>query len=197
MNKLVATGLVLMAAGAATADMYTDEGAFVAQLGNYYLEEFDFSYYGLAGGDPSYSLGPVNGFAYDITASPNGVWGGDGNFSHATATDLMTLTMTGDPVYAIGGFFFGSDISGFYIAESVTVMTSDGQSHTWLPDDPYGGSPDFLGFTSNVPIISVTIDADDTFQFAWSTVDHFYVGNLIPAPASIALLGLAGLLRRR
>ena len=81
----------------------------------------------------------------------------------------------------------------------VTVNLNDGTSQTFLPHDPYGGSPSFLGFVSNVPIASLSIDADDNtgFGFAWSTVDNLYVGNLIPAPASIALLGFAGLLRRR
>ncbi len=192
MNKLLATGLVLFAAGAATADMYTDEGAFLAQLGNYYLEDFDWSYYGAVYPDTTLPMGPVDGFSYDLYAYL-GLWGGDGNMSTNNATDTLDIIMTGDPVYAVGGFFFGSDISGLYIAESVTVNLSDGQSHTYTPSS----GTDFLGFTSAVPITSLSIDADDTFQNAWSAVDHLYVGNLVPAPASIALLGAAGLLRRR
>jgi hypothetical protein len=196
-KMMIAAGLLLSAGAAANADLFTDEAAFLGAIeGDYYLEEFDGYTYG-SYTELTLDLGPVNGYSYTLDANTGagdpGLWSGDGNMSTNSALNLLTVTFTGDDVTAVGGFFFASEINGFYIPEQVTVELSDGQMHVFTP----ATDTEFIGFTSATPITSLTIDADDTFQNAWSTMDHFYVGAVIPAPGAAALFGLAGLVARR
>jgi Dockerin type I domain len=55
-----------------------------------------------------------------------------------------------------------------------------GQTLTFDPDDPYGGNPSFLGFTSNIPIETVSVDCPDDVVDVWATIDHLYVGYADP-----------------
>ncbi len=181
MQKILAVGLILAAAGAASADTYTNEADFLAQLDRYCVEEFDGYVYGDVYPETTLTFICDEGFAYDLYAAL-GLWAGDGNMSTNDATDTLSIIMSGDPVYAVGGYFFGGDIDGFYFAAEVTVTLSDGQVHVFTPDDPYGGNPSFLGFTSTIPIETVVIDVDDAdgALYAWSTVDHLYIGDTVP-----------------
>jgi hypothetical protein len=204
MNKLLATGLVLMAAGAASAvDTYTDEATFQALLQDFYLEDFNDYFYG-GYTEFTLDLGPVNGFSYTISVvdsptdgggDPSGqyLWSGDGSMSTQSALDALRVDFTGDDVYAVGGWFFASDIGGFYQPGETIIGFDDGTEYSFFP----GSDMDFRGFVSDVPLSYIIIDAPDGAGVAWPAMDHFYVGNLIPAPTSIALLGFAGLLRRR
>jgi hypothetical protein len=200
MSKFLFAGGILLAAGAAaSADLFTDEATFLTQIdSDYYLEEFDGYFYG-SYTELSLDLGPVNGYSYTITTVDLlGLYSGDGNMSTNNAFDPLLVNFTGNDVYAVGGWFFGGDILGFYVPATVTIDLSDGQSYTFDTTS----DTDFVGFTSAVPIVSMTIDAVDPFDPAgvpvWATMDHFYVGNLIPAPSTMVLLGLGALgIRRR
>lgn len=200
---LAAACVVAFTGSALAATIYYDESAFLADVApNYYLEDFVGYAYGsyIA---PSLPLGPVNGFSYTITApgpGSNDLFSGDSNMSTNSAQDDLLVTFTGDPVTAVGGFFFAGDIDGYYIPGSVTVTLSDGTSETYSPPD----STTFLGFTAGVPLSTILIAAPDTAFPVWPTMDHFYVGeaqadDLVPEPATMVLMGsgLVGLLVRR
>jgi MYXO-CTERM domain-containing protein len=100
-------------------------------------------------------------------------------------------------VTAVGGNFWSTDINFNAFAADVTVELSDGQTVTFASSS----ASDFRGFTSNVAITSLTIDAVDgdpiDGPFAWSTLDNLYVGAAVPAPGAMALLGLGGLAAAR
>lgn len=181
-----------VASAANGAVAYTNEADFVNQLQpGYYLEEFDGYTYGsyvdltldLAQGPWSYTLGAAGG-------GSNQLFSGDGNMSTDSALDALTVTFTGADVYAVGGFFFAGDFSGFYQVGPIELSLSDG---TFYSFDPASDS-EFVGFVSNVPITSMSIEAPDVTGNAWPTIDHFYVGTtVIPGPGALALLGVAGL----
>ncbi len=159
-------------------------------LRSYYLEDFNGYSYGDVYPNDTHAMGPVNGFSYDLYAF-DGLWAGDGNMSTNNSASRLDIRMTGDPVYAVGGLFFASDSDGVYMPVETTLILGDGTTHTFLPDDPYGAEPSFVGYISTVPIVNLAIDArdDSAYGAAWSTVDDLYVGSLIPAPTSIVLLG--------
>ena len=205
MKAFVCTGLmgVMLSAGAASAlDVYTDEGAFLAQVDTFYLEDFDWAFYG-GYTELTWDGGPVNGYAYTLScfAGADGgsgdflLWTNDGAMSTNSALDGIRADFTGDPVYAVGGWFYASDFNGFYQPGETIIGLADGTSYPFMP----GNGTDFRGFVSDIPIAWMTVDAPDGAALAWPAMDPFYVGNLIPAPTTAALFGLAGLttLRRR
>lgn len=189
--------MMLMAAAVtaapAMAAVYTNSAAFLADVQpGFYFNNFT----GLAAG-PS---GPLNysgnGFSYTITASgPNnaGLYNDPGVVSTNNALDGILVTFTSGNVTAVGGNFWATDINVFPIPATVTITTSDGQSSSFTSAGPNS----FRGFTSNVLITSIFIDAADTPANAWSTMDNLYVGQAIPAPGAMALLGLGGLAAAR
>jgi len=175
----------------------TDEADFLAQVvPGYYLEDFNGYSYG-SYVEPTLALGPVNGFSYVISAvgaGSNNLYSGDGNMSTDSAADALRIDFTGAPVTAIGGFFFAGNINGDYIVNDVVITLSDGSTTTL---SPYGAD-DFAYFLSpNNPILWMEINAPNGAAPAWPTMDHFYVGEYIPEPASLILLALAGLALRR
>ena len=187
----LAAGAITLTAGAAV--IYEDEATFLANIqAGYYLEDFNGYVYG---GYTEYTLDlSQDGWAYTISAEGGAnsyLWSGDGNMSTNSALDWLRVDFTGDPVTAIGGWFFAGDIGGYYIPGTVVIEMSDGTHYEF---DPVNGT-DFRGFTTDEAITWMTIDCPEGAVNAWSTMDHFYVG--VPAPGVLALLGLAGLVRSR
>ncbi len=172
---------------------YTNEANFLAGVNSYYLEDFNGYSYGVPfnGTQFSANFGPVNGFSW-TASSPNGLFSLNGSLSINVATDLLTITFTGAPVTAVGGIFMSTEFGGNIIDELVMVTLSNGTSMSLT------GSG-FMGFISDLPILSLTIDGLDNPSSNWPAVDHFYAGNAVPEPASMLLLGsgIAGLLARR
>jgi len=192
--------LAAVAASAFSGTYYFDETSFVGAIKpDFYLEDFSGYTYGnpLNGTQVTASFGPVNGYSYDAGA-PNGLWSNDGALSTNVAGDLLTITFTGKEVTAIGGIMTPTDINGAMMAGVVTVLLSDGGTWTTTYTQT---TPVFVGYTSDVAITSLTIDALDTPAVSWPQLDHFYTGqvNPVPEPATIAALGLgaAALIRRR
>ncbi|MDY7108779.1 MAG: hypothetical protein SYC29_09095 [Planctomycetota bacterium] len=192
---LAAGTVTLTAATAGAGVVYEDEATFLDNIQPaFLLEDFDGYVYG---GYTEYTLdiGPMNGFAGTISAEGGAnsfLWSGDGNMSTNSALDYLRVDFTGDPVTAVGGLFFPSDINGFFQAGPIDIELSDGTMYSFDP----ANDADFRGFTTDAPIDWIKIDAPDGAANAWSTMDHFYVGA-VPAPGALALLALAGLGRSR
>lgn len=170
----------------AAITVYTDEAEFLSAMNGaaYLLEDFDSYTYGSFVG-PSLDLGPENGYSATLTA-PNFLYSGDGNMSTNSAIESILATLTGSATYAVGGWFFASDIFGVYTTGTVILTLSDGTTETFETYDPENNMT-FRGFISDVPLKSIAIDApDDPNAPKWPTMDHFYVGGVLDSITTAA-----------
>jgi hypothetical protein len=193
-----ALSAVAAAAASAATTVYTSPAAFGLMLApGAYLETFTqdevdigalFSYSG-------------NGFSYDVTAD------GGASTVYRSGTIIgnnlpnlsLTFTFTSGNVTAVGGQFFIANISDVFQPVSVTLTLNDGTTVSYLPPGVAGA---FRGFTSTVPIASLTMSAPPLTGQFYNSVDNLVVGSMIPEPGTTAmmalgLLGLLGVARRR
>lgn len=191
-------------ASAARMEEITDEATFLTKIKpDYYLEDFsNYIYSDTINGELTADFGSVNGYSWTASTTVPTIPGGkaqepSGLFSLTRALstvhfeDLLTITFTGRPVTALGGIFASTETSGDVAPQQEVIITlSDNTSVRFLGSD-------FRGFTSDVAIASLTIDAVDVVQndpnnVFWPKLEHFYIGS-VPVPASIWLFG-SGLL---
>lgn len=197
--RSAAVAAVLSVAPIASATVYTDLASFLANTqAGYFYNPFNDA---VTGPSAPLNYGPVGGYAYTVdtigpgnTAPLSGLYNDIGVISTDNSADLIRVTFTGAPVTAIGGNFWSTDISVQPFASTVTIALSNGDVESFASTS----AADFRGFTTNVAITSITIDAADISPaFVWSTLDNLYVGTNVPAPASAVLLAMGGLVARR
>jgi hypothetical protein len=155
----------------------TDRNAFLATVEpGYYEEKFD----GWSEGEPlnghqSEWEGPGAGsFGLTVSAAGPGnnlLYSLDRAISTSAHDDLLVFRFSGR-VYVFGGEFWGTMPDGFSVATEVTFKTENGHCFTRSVS-----GRTFLGFVSNVPMTSVTIDAAGA-QAAWPTAGNLIVGDL-------------------
>lgn len=196
MKRVIGLMLVLGLVSAASAGtIYTTEASFLSAIGpTYLLEDFNAYTYGSFTGF-TLNLGPQNGYAGVVQCDPatDFLWSGNGDMSTNSAASLLHVTFQNspNPVYAVGGWFYGSDINGNFMTNVQVVLTaSDGTNYQFSP--PVRQT--FIGVVSAVPLTWFKVDALDTPATSWATMDHFYIA---PEPAALAMLALGLLLRRR
>jgi len=199
---VISTVLLVLSATSTTfavTTAYFSESAFLSAIGpGYYLEDFDaFTYESYTGGPLGF--GPTNGFSYTMS-SPGGLFSGYSNMSTNMESDALNIDFTGSPVTAVGGYFWPTDEDGGDLIGPISVSLSDGSgvSHVNLPS---ASSSTFLGFvTDGAAFISMSVSGSGINDW-FPTVDHFYVGQQIPAPGALLLggigAGLVGWMRRR
>ena len=196
--------LTVLASPAHAATIYTDQTSFLADVeAGHYLETFNSLAQDTLLSSPINFSG--NGFAYTTSLGPfNGGFfnegpAGDTWLSTNNSGDSILFTFTSGNVTAVGGNFFATDITGTPSGSSVVLTLNDGTTHTLLTSS----ATSFVGFTSLLPILSMSFDAPDVASVQWSTANNLIVGQTAqaqaPEPATLAMLGLGALfvVRRR
>jgi hypothetical protein len=151
------------------AAQYTDRTTFVTHVSaGFYENPFDNAVPG-----PIASLSYTNGgWAYTVTASSDQLYNDTGLISTNLAADTIVVTFTGDPVTAVGGNFWATDVNVAPTGTDVTITLSDATTLTFTSTGP----TDFRAFTTAAPITSITIDAPDTAGNFWPTMDNLIIG---------------------
>ncbi len=195
--SMITTAIAVASAAAHAATVYDDSAEFVSVLdAGYYLNDFsNLQAWAVHSVDGSY-----NGFSYTITASEGSSPShGDGFFSLDHALRSIVITFTGDPVNAIGGNMWATDINLNAIPSTVSVELSDGTMLSFDTDS----ETDFRGFTSNYAITTMTISSIPTNgdDYSWASLDNLIVGTsgtiaVVPLPtaawAGLSLMGVMG-----
>src|SRR5689334_24835126 len=178
-NRLFTAAIALLAFAGSTGiaqQFLTDRAAFLAHVEpGFYEEKFD----GWSDGEPLNGNqaeweGPgANNFGLTVSAAGpgnNNLYSLDRAISTSSHDDLLVFNFSG-PVYVFGGEFWGTMFDGFPVTADVTFETEGGQSFTRTVS-----GRTFLGFVSNAPLTSVTIDATGA-QAAWPTAGNLSVGG--------------------
>jgi hypothetical protein len=180
----------------ALTTVYTNQTDFINAIQpNYYLEDFAAYTGGFEG--TSLGFGPINGFAYTLSAS-KGLYSGLGIMSTNYPSDQMNIAFTGSDVTAVGGDFWLTDKTFGNLTASIVLSLSDGTQFI-LPD---ADITKFLGFISDCAAYT-SMSFNSTFynDNQYPTIDNIYAGAAVPAPAAVLLggfgAGLVGWLRRK
>lgn len=194
-KMMVALSVCAMTA-TAMADVYTDEASFLANITDSYANGFDDAVTG-----PIASLSYDNGtYSYTVSASGDAagtLYNDTGLVSTDSALDGILVSFTGAAVTAVGGNFWATDVAVLPTGTDIVITLSDGTVESFTST----GASDFRGFTSDIAISSIFIDAldvdPDAGPYYWATMDNLVVGSAIPTPGSLALLGMGGLAASR
>jgi hypothetical protein len=115
------------------------------------------------------SVSTTTFFGAGTTANP---W-----LSTNTATDTMTFNTFTGGAQAIGGNFFGSDISGLFLAGDITLVATD-SSGSVTQTIINATTNSFLGFVSTTAVTSLTVTSvQPAATFLWPTVDNLVLAK--------------------
>ncbi len=205
--KPLAAAALLAVAGAsqATITVYTSQAAFLAATTAQGVDTFTgFSITGSTPSPITRSAGPY-GYTGSVTTTSFFGAGTTANpwLSTNTATDAMTFNGFTGGVGAVGGNFFGSDISGSFAAGDITLVATDASGS--VTQTIVGATTtSFLGFVSTGLMTSLVVSAvQPAATFLWPTVDNLTLAQagVVPEPGTYALmfagLGFLGFMARR
>jgi hypothetical protein len=200
--RSLAAAALLCATAAAQAQItvYNDQAAFLAAVTNAATDTFNDLSVAPLPTPLSRTVGP---HSYLASAGPVSIFfpaGSDTDrwLSTAVASDSITFSGFSPGIYALGGFFFGSDANGAFLpGTSVTLTAQSGATETVILNDAM--TTTFLGFTSNLPLVSVVLTAAQNGTAAWPTANDLTLA--VPEPGAYAMLlaglALAGVAARR
>jgi PEP-CTERM motif len=197
--------------GAATASqavvtVYTSQAAFNAATTAQGVDTF--TGLSITGSTPSPITRNAGAYTYTGAVTTTSFFGAGTTanpwLSTNTATDTMTFNTFIGGVQAVGGNFFGSDISGLFKAGDITVTATDA-SGTVTQTIVGATTTSFLGFVSTGAMTSLTVaSVQPATGFLWPTVDNLTLAKnitVVPEPETYAMmlagLGLVGFFARR
>lgn len=205
--KPLAAAALLAATGASQAaiTVYTDQTSFLAAVINPGVDGFNG--FSIIGSTPSPITRTAGDYGYTADTGPAGSFFGAGSpanpwLSTNTATDTVSFFNFTGGVAALGGNFFGSEISGLFAPGSVTLTATDADG-TVTQTIVNATTSSFVGFVSSTgTLASATLaSVQPTTGFLWPTADNLTLAAPIPEPETYALmlagLGLMGFMARR
>jgi hypothetical protein len=181
-------------ASQAAVGFYTTQSSFLANV----LAPAVDTFAGFSTNDPTNSpiTRSVGPYTYTAT-SPTGFYGagagsaGDPWLSTNSATDTITFANFGGGVRAIGGMFFGSDVSGDFTSGTIILTATDSLGSSLSETLNNATLSGFAGFTTNGFLTSLVVSSVSPGSTVWPTVDNLTVAAAIPEPETWALM-LAG-----
>jgi hypothetical protein len=206
-KSLAAAGLLAASAAPhAALVVYNTQASFLAAVSAPGVDSFT----GLSIIDATASplLRSAGGYSYTATSTTSFYGGGSvANpwLSTNGATDSITFSGFSPNVNAIGGLFFGSDVSGAFASGTVLLTARDSLGATSTQTIPSATLSSFLGFQSTGTITSLAVSSVSPNSTVWPTVDNLTlavgVASPVPEPETWALmlggLGVVAMLGRR
>ena len=204
---LAAAGLlVASAAPQAALVVYNTQASFLAAVSSPGVDTFA----GLSITDATASPMLRSAGSYTYTATSTTSFFGAGSVANPwlstnAATDTITFSSFSSGVNAIGGLFFGSDVSGAFANGTVVLTARDSLGATSTQTLTGATLSSFLGFQSTGTITSLALSSVSPNSTVWPTVDNLTlavgVAAPVPEPETWALmlggLGALGALARR
>ena len=196
----VAALFVLSGASIAGPTTYTTAASFAAATAAPGVDTY--TGFSITSSTPSPITRSAGAYGYTATAETSTFFGAGTSanpwLSTNTATDSITFNgFTGAPG-AIGGNFFGSDISGSFLLGDITLTATDSTGSTTFTLTN-AQTTSFVGFVSanSAPILSLVVrSVQPGSGFLWPTVDNLTLAQkaigAVPEPETYALM-LAGL----
>jgi hypothetical protein len=200
--------LALSAASQAALTVYSTQASFLAAVAAPGVD----SYTGFSITDPTSSPVTRSAGAYSYTAASTSSFYGAGTaanpaLSTNAATDSITFSGFSAGVNAVGGLFFGSDVSGAFASGTLMLTARDSFGATSSQTISGATATSFLGFISTGTMTSLVVNAVSPNADLWPTVDNLTLAGTVaavPEPetwalllAGSGLLGWAGRRRRR
>ena len=204
LKPLAAAALLAVAAASqAAVTVYTSQASFLAAVSGVGVDTY--AGFSITGSTPSPITRNAGAYGYTASVSTTSFFGAGTTanpwLSTNTATDTITYTSFTGGANAVGGNFFGSDISGQFAAGDITVTATDA-SGTTTQTIIAATTTSFLGFTSTSGITTLTVAAvQPSGSFLWPTVDNFTMAVAVPEAQTYAMmlagLGVLGFVARR
>jgi hypothetical protein len=166
----------------------------------------DFTGFSIIGATPSPITRSAGDYGYTASVDTTSFFGAGSPanpwLSTNTATDTITFGSFTGGVAALGGNFFGSDISGNFAAGSVTLTATDADG-TVTQTISGATLTSFLGFVSSTGALSsaTLVSVQPTTGFLWPTTDNLTLAAAVPEPETygmmLAGMALVGFMARR
>jgi PEP-CTERM motif len=209
MNSVAAAALVVLSGAAfAGPTLYTSAASFAAATTAPGVDTY--TGFSITSSTPSPITRNAGAYTYTATAETTTFFGAGTTanpwLSTNTATDSITFSNFIGGVTAIGGNFFGSDISGLFAAGDITLTATDSTGSTTFTIT--GATVNsFAGFVSSTTGFTslVVRSVQPASGFLWPTVDNLTLAKTlvtaVPEPETYALmlagLGVLGFVARR
>lgn len=160
-----------------TIGTYSDFPSFIANLApDYYQEYFDTI---LPGQTLLWTAPGANGYGFTLSNEaqdlPLGLYNSPGIVSTDSSDGRIIVTFTGNPVTAVGGNFWATDIAQQPTGTQISIQLSNGSSQTFISSGP----DTFRGFVTSEPITSLRIDAPPS-STNWPNLANLVVGRRNP-----------------
>lgn len=197
--KMLLAGAALVAtttAANATVTVYTTLAAFNAATSALGTDTFNT---GITPGAalPASLTRTAGAYGYTVSDSATVLYGAgsaaDPWLSNDTNAAVITFNAFTGGVSAAGGFFFGSDVAGAFVAAplGITVTATDA-SGTVTQTLISPTQTTFLGFVSSSALTSLTVRATVPNSSYWATVNNLVLGqravSAVPETATWAMM---------